>query len=221
MKNKGSSVDYIEEMIHRMIEHGSDFGDDLPALLVHIQKAKERHEEEIIDAYDCGFVDGYEIGLATNKVKYNNANDYHKKTFTNESDEYMITPEEAVAYMERWENNKYNQIIGEVYEKYSIIAGVSTQVEALTKEEFINKVKTDSEFAKKWGLKVEVRELSLGDRGGLFRETYPGKSVDDFAPGGMEVQSLTHQLDSRYNKANIPTKSITIEYNNEKIEIYE
>ena len=211
MKNKGSSVDYIEEMIHRMIEHGSDFGDDLPALLVHIQKAKERHEEEIIDAYDCGFVDGYEIGLATNKVKYNNANDYHKKTFTDESDEYMITPEEAMGYMERWEDNKYNQIIGEVYEKYSIIAGVSTQVEALTKEEFINKVKTDSEFSKKWGLKIEVRELSLLERYELMKKLDNWVSVHYKEPKTMEY------MDSQ----NIPTKLITIEYNNEKIEIYE
>jgi thymidylate synthase len=40
---------------------------------------------------------------------------------------------------------------GDAYKRYSIIAGVSTQVEALTKEEFINKIKTDDEFAKKWG----------------------------------------------------------------------
>lgn len=212
MKNKGSSVDYIEEMIHRMIEHGSDFGDDLPALLVHIQKAKERHKEEIIDAYDCGFVDGYEIGLATNKVKYNNANDYHKKTFTDESDEYMITPEEAMGYMGRWENNKYNQIIGEVYEKYSIIAGVSTQVEALTKEEFINKVKTDNEFAKKWGLKVEVRELSWEERCKITI----GKDLSH----NELSNSDRYKIDYMYEH-NIPTKSITIEYNNEKIEIYE
>ena len=211
MKNKGSSVDYIEEMIHRMIEHGSDFGDDLPALLVHIQKAKERHEEEIIDAYDCGFVDGYEIGLAANKVKYNNANDYHKKTFTDESDEYMITPEEAMGYMERWEDNKYNQIIGEVYEKYSIIAGVSTQVEALTKEEFINKVKTDSGFANKWGLKIEERELRLLERYELMKKLDNWVSVHYKEPKTMEY------MDSH----NIPTKLITIEYNNEKIEIYE
>ena len=40
---------------------------------------------------------------------------------------------------------------GDAYKRYSIIAGVSTQVEALTKEEFINKIKNDDEFAKKWG----------------------------------------------------------------------
>ena len=40
---------------------------------------------------------------------------------------------------------------GDAYKRYSVIAGVSTQVETLTKEEFINKIKTDDEFAYKWG----------------------------------------------------------------------
>jgi len=40
---------------------------------------------------------------------------------------------------------------GDAYKRYSIIAGMSTQVETLTQEEFINKIKTDDEFAKKWG----------------------------------------------------------------------
>ncbi len=40
---------------------------------------------------------------------------------------------------------------GDAYKRYSIIAGMSTQVESLTQEEFINKIKTDNEFAKQWG----------------------------------------------------------------------
>ena len=40
---------------------------------------------------------------------------------------------------------------GDAYKRYSIISGMSTQVESLTQEEFINKIKTDDEFAKKWG----------------------------------------------------------------------
>jgi thymidylate synthase len=40
---------------------------------------------------------------------------------------------------------------GDAYKRYSVTAGVSTQVETLTQEEFINKIKTDDEFAKKWG----------------------------------------------------------------------
>jgi hypothetical protein len=91
----------------------------------------------------------------------------------------------------------------------------------LTRGEFINKIKTDAEFSERWGLKIEERELSDEERGELFRKTYPGKSVDDFAPSGMEVQSIRHQLDTRYNKANIPTKLITITYKGRKIDSYE
>jgi thymidylate synthase len=40
---------------------------------------------------------------------------------------------------------------GDAYKRYSIIAGVSTQVQTLTQEEFINKIKTDDEFARQWG----------------------------------------------------------------------
>jgi hypothetical protein len=91
----------------------------------------------------------------------------------------------------------------------------------LTRGEFINKCKTNPEFSEKWGLKIEERELSLSERGELFRKTYPGKSVDDFAPSGMEVQSIRHQLDTRYNKSNIPTKLNTIIYNDKTIESHE
>ena len=40
---------------------------------------------------------------------------------------------------------------GDAYKRYSIIAGMTAQIESLTQEEFINKIKTDDEFAKKWG----------------------------------------------------------------------
>ena len=44
--------------------------------------------------------------------------------------------------------------IDEVYERYAIIAGMTGQVESLTKEQFINKVNTDDdEFARKWEIK--------------------------------------------------------------------
>ena len=40
-------------------------------------------------------------------------------------------------------NKEQEQIIDEVYEKYSIIAGMSTQVVSLTKDTFIHYIKTD------------------------------------------------------------------------------
>ena len=48
---------------------------------------------------------------------------------------------------------KREQTIDEIYDRYAIIAGMTGQVESLTKEEFINKIKTDDEFAKKWEIK--------------------------------------------------------------------
>lgn len=40
---------------------------------------------------------------------------------------------------------------GDAYKRYSKIAEMSSQVESLSREEFINKIKIDVEFAKKWG----------------------------------------------------------------------
>jgi thymidylate synthase len=40
---------------------------------------------------------------------------------------------------------------GDAYKRYSVITGMSTQVESLTQEEFINKIKTDNGFANTWG----------------------------------------------------------------------
>jgi thymidylate synthase len=61
-----------------------------------------------------------------------------------------------------------------------------------------------------YSFQVYTRELSLNERGELFTKTYPGKSFDDFASGGMEVQSLKHQLDTTYNNANIPKRAISL-----------
>jgi hypothetical protein len=131
---------------------------------------------------------------------------------------------------------RYNQIINEVYAKYSeacekdnsvglnllvkIVDG-STKYRKPDIGMFEVLIRHDKSFSERWGLKIEERELSLGERGELFRKTYPYNSVDDFAPSGMEIQSLSHQLNTRYEKAKIPTKLITLTYNDETIEIYE
>jgi thymidylate synthase len=61
-----------------------------------------------------------------------------------------------------------------------------------------------------YAFQVYTRELSLNERGELFTKTYPNKSFDDFASGGMEVQSLKHQLETSYNNANIPKRAISL-----------
>jgi hypothetical protein len=122
-------------------------------------------------------------------------------------------------------DHRTNILYQNVYKGWCMLNGRSMvsphPTRHLTQEEFINKIKTDDEFAKKWGLKIEERELSMAERGEFFRKTYPNKSVDNFAPSGMEVQSLKHQLNIRYNNANIPTKLITVTYNDKTVESYE
>jgi len=81
----------------------------------------------------------------------------------------------------------------------------------LSQEEFINKCKTDPEFSEKWGLKIEERELDLEERNEWFQIHLNGNNPF------MEFDWKDFELDQQ----NIPTKLITLEYNNEKIEIYE
>ena len=102
---------------------------------------------------------------------------------------------------------KYNQIIDEAYEKW-IYESWNGRIYPNTneKESFINKCKTNPEFSETWGLKIEERELSLGERRKLA-------NYDSVFVSPMTVES--------WDRNNIPTKLITITYNNETIEVYE
>jgi len=124
---------------------------------------------------------------------------------------------------------KYNQIIDEVYENYRNKKGsyiyegpggiptiytplyINGEPQLLTKEEFINKCKTDPEFSERWGLKIEERELSLEERKRIYEMEYTND---------IEVEN-NHWLESKLKTRNIPTKQITLIYNNEIIESYE
>jgi len=80
-----------------------------------------------------------------------------------------------------------------------------------TKEEFINKCKTDPEFSEKWGLKIEERELSEKERIILAGYDYENR-------GGIGWNMVRESVDM---DSSIPTKLITLTYNNEIIESYE
>ena len=77
----------------------------------------------------------------------------------------------------------------------------------LSQEEFIDKCKTDSEFSETWGLKIEERELDMMERW----------AIADLTPNMEEFDFANYMCD----KHNVPTKLITITYNNETIESYE
>jgi hypothetical protein len=76
----------------------------------------------------------------------------------------------------------------------------------LTKEEFINICKTDSEFSQRWGLKIEERGLRKDERHKLLTQ---------------QMSKLRAIRDEDYIQYNIPTKLITVTYNDKTIESYE
>jgi hypothetical protein len=127
-------------------------------------------------------------------------------------------------------NEKMNQMIDEAYDnhskslvdsitfserdKYFKVGGLEfnsgyPNYIHFTKEEFINKIKTDSEFSERWGLKIEERELNT------VRERKKYDIHFDDLIGEYEEHHIT--LDKR----GVPRKIITITYNGTKIESYE
>jgi hypothetical protein len=90
-------------------------------------------------------------------------------------------------------------LLNEAYMDYYWIMGDKIK---LTQNEFINKCKTDLEFSEKWGLTIEERELSDKERVAIFMENKRTNKFED-------------------NNCDIPTKLITITYNDKKIESYE
>jgi hypothetical protein len=82
----------------------------------------------------------------------------------------------------------------------------------LTRGEFINKCKNDSEFFEKWGLKIEEKELSWEER---------AKWLEDNKGYDLLVGNLDHDHIREVVEEESPTKLITITYNDKTIESYE
>ena len=126
------------------------------------------------------------------------------------------------------------QIIDEAYEKYlvkttnriedpndlnwELSKPKDPKITQFTKEEFINKIKTNNGFAERWGLKIEERELSLEERSIIAGSNHNEVSQNIKMFTGIDEDHTLHKnLDDNI----IPTKLITITYNNEIIESYE
>lgn len=115
------------------------------------------------------------------------------------------------------DKEKYNQIISDAYQNYRKIEfeRIMSQKHGeylMGKEEFINQIKTDKEFSEKWGLKIEKRELSWVERYEIHKKYIAEDKLD-----------LLFELADNENlsKLGVPTKLITLAYNNETIEVYE
>ena len=118
-------------------------------------------------------------------------------------------------------NKEQQELLDEAYKKYliedfKVLPNMSKEKMTemgfrLSKEEFINKCKTDTEFSKNWGLKIEEQELSLEERIILAGYDYENR-------GGIGWNMLKESVDLDNS---IPRKLITITYNDKTIESYE
>jgi hypothetical protein len=125
-------------------------------------------------------------------------------------------------------NKEQQELLDEVYENYwnshpdaektFQYEGHNIETRRMTKDEFVDMVKTDTEFAEKLGLKIEERELSLEERSIIAKSNHyeVAQNIKMFV-GVDENHTLHKNLDDN----NIPTKLITITYNNKTIESYE
>ena len=106
------------------------------------------------------------------------------------------------------------QIIDEAYENY---CKHFTGYDDIPKIDwFIQEIKTSKEFSERWGLKIEERELSLEERTKILVSRSDNRK-DFYDRNSKLVIEEKLVLD----ESNIPTKIITITYNNETIENYE
>ncbi len=83
----------------------------------------------------------------------------------------------------------------------------------LTKEQYINKCKTDTEFSKKWELQIEEKMLTYPERYRIWFQ-------NNFETGMECCLEIAPEFGDEYYEPT-PTKLIKITYNNEKIEVYE
>jgi hypothetical protein len=94
-----------------------------------------------------------------------------------------------------------------------------------TKDTFVYRGKIDSEFSERWGLKIEERELNLDERAKLhpnpenFYDIHGTFSISD----SIEDSNFPDKdwLHEQFDNSGIPTKLITITYNDKTIESYE
>ena len=127
----------------------------------------------------------------------------------------------------------YNNYLNEwTFEKYpndgSVYSVEPIKVKEHTKEQFVYRCKTDTEFSERWGLKIEERELSLEERFQISDKINKELRQDLYSymfNNPIYVGDLIYSDDEArhllLNDLNIPTKKITLKYNNETMDFYE
>jgi hypothetical protein len=119
-------------------------------------------------------------------------------------------------------NKEQQELVGEVYEDFEKWYNEHSGKEDYTgyfvpdKEEFIRLIKTDDLFSEKWGLTIEERELSLEERIRIYA-LKEGQTYEEFVTNWNTDEQWLEDLSDTI----IPTKLITITYNDKTIESYE
>lgn len=83
----------------------------------------------------------------------------------------------------------------------------------LTKEEFLQKLKSDKSFAESWGIVIKERMLTYPERYRIWFQ-------NNFETGMEYCLEIAPEFGDEYYEPT-PTKLITITYNDIKTEIYE
>jgi hypothetical protein len=107
-------------------------------------------------------------------------------------------------------NNEQLELLDDAYNDYCNSFSDSI-IEPNTKELFIDKCKHNIEYSIRWGLKIEERELSDDERSEIRDMQYFKNNLYQALKGS----------DTKIDWENIPTKLITITYNDKTIESYE
>jgi hypothetical protein len=148
--------------------------------------------------------------------------------------------------MKYWKvmSKEQQELLNKVYQNYSTIHKYAIRTEGdrsrlaieslekqliYTQEEFINKCKTDEEFSEKWGLKIEERDLSLEERllladkinKEIRQDLYTYAFNNPIYTGGIDQRPDDVERHNLLSDLNIPTKLITLTYNDKTIESYE
>jgi len=123
--------------------------------------------------------------------------------------------------LEEITKERFNQIIDEVYNKYTKkYVGYD---DVPSKELFLFEIKNNPEFSERWGLKIEERELNQGERQSILEQKGPVYQgvLRSKAKEYKTSKKIFEVINQTCNEFNIPTKLITITYNDKTIESYE
>ena len=108
-------------------------------------------------------------------------------------------------------NKEQEELVGEVYDKYTKkYVGYD---DVPSKELFLFEIKNNPDFSERWGLKIEELELTLEERYKIALPIWKEKY------GILANMMVPTNVDNTPYK--IPTKLITMSYNDKTIESYE